>query len=65
MKLVVIGSSSKGNGYALISTSNEILLLEAGVRAKKMLKAIDYATTGIVGCLATHRHLDHVGHLKE
>ena len=65
MKLVVIGSSSKGNGYALISTSNEILLLEAGVRAKKMLKAIDYATTDIVGCLATHRHLDHVGHLKE
>ena len=65
MKLVVIGSSSKGNGYALISTSNEILLLEAGVRVKKMLKAIDYATTGIVGCVATHRHLDHVGHLKE
>ena len=65
MKLVVIGSSSKGNGYALISTSNEILLLEAGVKARKMLKAIDYATSNVVACLASHRHQDHIGQLKD
>ena len=65
MKLVVTGSSSRGNGYALISTSNEILLLEAGVKAKKMLKSIDYATSNIVGCLLSHVHGDHVGQLKD
>ena len=65
MKLVVIGSSSKGNGYALISSSNEILLLEAGVKARKMLKAIDYATSGIVGCVSTHCHNDHAGQLTD
>lgn len=31
MRLRVIGSSSKGNGYALIA-ENEILLLEAGCK---------------------------------
>lgn len=65
MKLVVIGSSSKGNGYALISSSNEILLLEAGVKDRKMLKAIDYATSNVVACLSTHCHQDHVGHLAD
>lgn len=65
MKLVVIGSSSKGNGYALISSSNEILLLEAGVKARKMLKAIDYATSSIVGCISSHGHNDHVGQLTD
>ena len=65
MRLVVIGSSSKGNGYALISSSNEILLLEAGVKARKMLKAIDYATSGIVGCVSTHCHNDHAGQLTD
>ena len=65
MKLVVIGSSSKGNGYALISSSNEILLLEAGIKDRKMLKAIDYATSNVVACLSTHCHQDHVGHLAD
>ena len=65
MRLVVIGSSSKGNGYALISSSNEILLLEAGVKTRKMLKAIDYATSGIVGCVSTHCHNDHAGQLTD
>lgn len=65
MKLAVIGSSSKGNGYALISSSNEILLLEAGVRVRKMIKAIDYATLNVVACLSSHRHQDHVGHLTD
>lgn len=63
MKLAVIGSSSKGNGYALISSSNEILLLEAGVKDRKMLKAIDYATSNVVGCIASHIHGDHASHL--
>ena len=30
MKLIISGSSSKGNSYALQSDSGEILLIEAG-----------------------------------
>lgn len=40
MIVKTIGSGSSGNGYALIS-GEDILLLECGVPAKEMLKAID------------------------
>lgn len=49
------GSGSSGNGYALI-TDDEILLLECGVPAKEMLQAIDYQTEKAVGCLISHEH---------
>lgn len=65
MKLIVIGSSSKGNAYALISASSEILLLEAGVKFKKVLKAIDYETSQVVGCLVSHEHGDHASQLSD
>lgn len=55
MLVKVIGSSSSGNGYALIS-GEDILLLECGVPAKEMLKAIDYQTSKISGCLLSHEH---------
>lgn len=64
MRLKVINSGSKGNGYALI-TGEEILLLECGVPAKEMLEAIDYQTSKVCGCLSTHVHNDHIGHIKE
>lgn len=50
-----MGSSSSGNGYAICS-DNEIILLECGVREKDMLKAIDYKTKNVVGCLISHEH---------
>ena len=63
MKLKVINSCSKGNGYALI-TGEEILLLECGVLAKEMLKAIDYQTSKVCGCLLSHAHGDHAKYIK-
>lgn len=63
MKLKVINSGSKGNGYALI-TGEEILLLECGVPAKEMLEAIDYQTSKVAGCLLSHSHGDHANHIK-
>lgn len=63
MKLKVINSCSKGNGYALI-TGEEILLLECGVPAKEMLKAIDYQTSKVCGCLLSHAHRDHAKYIK-
>lgn len=64
MIVKTIGSGSSGNGYALIS-GGEVLLLECGVPAKEMLKAIDYQTSRVVGCIASHVHSDHVGFIKQ
>lgn len=55
MLMKCTGSGSSGNGYALIS-GEEILLLECGVTAKEMLQAIDYQTGKVVGCLISHEH---------
>ena len=64
MLVRTINTGSSGNGYALIS-GEEILLLECGVPAKEMLKAIDYQTSKVVGCIASHVHSDHVGFIKQ
>lgn len=64
MLVKTISSGSSGNGYALIS-GEDILLLECGVPAKEMLKAIDYQTAKVNGCIASHVHLDHVGYIKQ
>lgn len=55
MLMKCINSGSSGNGYALIS-DNEILLIECGVTAKEMLRAIDYHTGKVAGCLISHEH---------
>ena len=53
MIVKTIGSGSSGNGYALIS-GEDILLLECGVPAKEILKAIDYQTAMVNGCILSH-----------
>lgn len=55
MLLKVNGSNSNGNGYSLID-GNEIILIECGVSAKEMLRAIDYQTGKVAGCLISHEH---------
>ena len=59
MVLIVNGSSSFGNSYALVSSSDEILLIEAGVKIAEVKKSIDYKIGNVVGCIASHRHGDH------
>lgn len=65
MKLIIIGSSSKGNSYALQSDSGEILLIEAGVPLKEVKKAIGYKTSKVVGCITSHVHGDHAKYIPE
>lgn len=65
MDLIVIGSSSKGNSYALRAESGEILLLEAGVPLREVKKAIGYQTSKVEACLCSHRHSDHAKYIKE
>ena len=64
MKLICIGSSSKGNAYALESTS-EILLLEAGYSIMEVKKAIGWQIGKVAGCIATHQHGDHIGKISD
>ena len=65
MKLIITGSSSKGNNYAIQADTGEILLLEAGVPLKEVKKAIGYQTSKVVGCLISHIHSDHCKYAKE
>ena len=64
MTLKVLASGSTGNSY-LLSTSSEILIVEAGVRLLKVKEAIDFDLRGIVGCLCSHLHRDHSKYIKE
>lgn len=64
MKLHVLGSNSKGNGYILEGKS-QILLLECGLPLKDVKEALNFDLTKVVGCCITHEHLDHAGHIKD
>lgn len=60
-----LGSSSKGNGYLLTSSKGETLIIECGVSVKEVKKALNFDLSGVVGALASHCHLDHIGRIKE
>lgn len=64
MRLIIISSSSSGNGYALDS-GKDILLLESGVKFKEVQKAIDFRVDSVVGCLTSHAHGDHAKYAEE
>jgi phosphoribosyl 1,2-cyclic phosphodiesterase len=64
MQLRVLGSSSKGNCYLLIA-SDQVLIIEAGVRLIEVKKALAFRTDNIAGCLISHVHNDHAGYIKE
>lgn len=64
MELTVITSSSEGNAY-VIQNEGEALLIEAGAHFSKTLEALGHNVAKIVGCLITHEHGDHAGHINE
>lgn len=64
MNLIVIGSSSAGNAYAL-DAGGEILLLEAGIKMADVKRAINFRLADIVGCAVTHAHGDHAKYAAE
>lgn len=66
MRLLVLGSSSSGNGYLLRSeTTGEVLALEAGIRFDRVKKALDFDIGRIVGCCVTHEHGDHAKYVPD
>lgn len=58
MIIRVINTGSDGNGYAL-ETDTETLLLEAGCRFIDVQKALDFQTFRIEGLCISHSHGDH------
>lgn len=59
MELRILGSSSAGNGYLLVASDGEALLLEAGFPPIAVKRAIEYKVSDISACLITHEHGDH------
>lgn len=57
-RLQCLNSSSAGNCF-ILTCGEEQLVLDLGVDWTKTLKALDYNIGNIVGCLCTHKHLDH------
>lgn len=65
MDLIVLGSSSAGNGYALRDSQGKTLLIEAGVRLIEVKKSLGFNTQGLLGCLVTHKHGDHIKYVSQ
>ena len=65
MRLIINGSGSKGNSYIFIAENGDVLLWEAGIGINKVLNAIDYKLSKVVGCVVSHIHGDHFGKVKE
>jgi phosphoribosyl 1,2-cyclic phosphodiesterase len=59
MKFESLYSSSKGNLYRVTSQSGKVLLIDPGVRWRKLVRALDHTLNNIVGCLISHQHADH------
>lgn len=53
-----LASGSTGNAYA-IDDGESVLLLEAGIPAKKILSGFLPLLPRVAGCLITHEHQDH------
>lgn len=64
MKLIVLGSSSKGNGY-ILTTGEEALIIECGVPFSAAQKALNFNVSSVVGILVSHRHGDHAKYLPD
>lgn len=61
MILKILGSSSSGNCYILISETGQSLIIDCGVNATFIKKSLNWNVSGCAGLLISHEHGDHVG----
>jgi len=64
MELIVVGSSSDGNGYVL-QNDDEALIIECGRPFSEIKKAVGYNISKIVGAVVSHEHGDHAKYLNQ
>lgn len=65
MKLHILGSSSKGNGYILQSSTGASLIIECGVPLIEIKKSLNWRLSGVTAALVSHHHGDHAGYVRE
>lgn len=65
MKLTVLGSSSKGNGYLLTDSEGYTLILEAGIKLAEVKQKLNFDLSKVVGVFVSHEHGDHAKYLDE
>ncbi|MCD8282061.1 MAG: MBL fold metallo-hydrolase [Prevotella sp.] len=63
MRLVILGSSSKGNCY-LLDNGRECLMLECGVDLAETERALDFDISRIRAVAVTHEHGDHARYIR-
>lgn len=56
MEMRVLGSGSSGNSY-LLSSANQVLILEAGISISEVKKALNFDLSKVVGVCVSHAHL--------
>lgn len=64
MEVMVLGSSSRGNGY-VFKAADGVLLLEQGCKAADLKKSLRYKMDNVVGAVVSHCHNDHSGFIKD
>lgn len=64
IRFTPLASSSKGNAYA-VDTEGSRILLECGIPFRRLQKALGYQVQELDGCLITHEHKDHAGHIGQ
>lgn len=64
MELIVLGSSSKGNGY-ILDDGKEALIIECGINIREAKKALGFDTMKVAGCVVSHQHGDHAGFIEK
>lgn len=65
MRLICLGSSSKGNSYILQDSTGHSIVLECGVNIKELKKALDFDLSRVLGALVSHLHGDHSKHMRD
>ena len=65
MKLIVLGSSSRGNCYVLKPDSGKYLVIECGVKLAKLKAAVNFNVRDCAGILISHEHADHAGAVEQ
>jgi len=56
LTLKCLGTGSSGNCW-LLKYGNEVLILDAGIKPKDIVKGVDYNLMGVSGVLITHSHV--------